>query len=103
VASKGGHICIVDVIAHTIVYDSILSVKIAGDDDEEVLKNPELSPITSNITMLKFVRSYPPSSGNGIIDFISCNPYAYCLWFRENHGDAIVDWHLRWLIISSEL
>ncbi|KAM3578975.1 Lethal(2) giant larvae sro7 [Umbelopsis sp. WA50703] len=62
VASKGGHICIVDVIAHTIVYDSILSVKIAGDDDEEVLKNPELSPITSNITMLKFVRSYPPSS-----------------------------------------
>ncbi|KAG2171434.1 hypothetical protein INT43_009095 [Umbelopsis isabellina] len=62
VASKDGYICIVDVNAHIIVYDSLLSVKVNENEDGAGLKDSGESPITSSVTVLKFVRSYPPSS-----------------------------------------
>lgn len=66
VASKDGYICIVDINAHTIVYDSLLSVKVAENEEEPDSKDSEICQITSSVTVLKFVRSYPPSSGNNV-------------------------------------
>jgi hypothetical protein len=58
VADKNGHICIVDTLTRTIVFDS--TILIASEDDQG---DVTLTPIDSNVNTLKFVRSHPASTG----------------------------------------
>lgn len=81
VADKNGHICIVDTLTRTIVFDTTILIPSEDDHhDEPHQGDVTLTPIDSNVNTLKFVHSYPASTGESSlsvshIENISANTF----------------------------